>query len=704
MDTISFGNLTTQNTQMTPEMQKRIESQENFTAIDTEKLKQDTVELTSKAQNAVKENFIFRALRNIGVEDPKKTLKSIAYTAITVVGVAAFGNKFSNKFADLGLKVDDLVKKSNFLTNTGKKLSDGKKAVSKFLKGRKGVVGDIARTLGDSTKKVGPKSGMAVASVAGPKYQFASAVIEAFQGIFYGKTKDLAKELIKDADFKKAFGSAKHLDKEIIRKIVSGELTKDAVKEACPNISDEVLKTLFGRANSIKDGAETLLTNIVGKDEAAKALNTIVEDNADNRVTFVDDFIASIVKFKGFDKADDQHEKLLKFFKEIQLGDDEFIDCKDINMIHGMDSWFTTNWIDKVGKKIFKDNWKNVSKANVGSTLIKYSATTGKLADTAAGKFVQGFPTIFTESVSNYVCDMAFINAIVIPSFIDLYNNVQDAPKEQKVATLADEFVAGVGNFTLVMPAAGAITYGIASLKNLKGKSIFSKLFRTVGRVFNFGLDSAGKSGFKNKLKGFSGGLFRCIMIMGVLNSMLSKPISKVVHKIFGKPYNKEEAQKAQQEEAQKKQIIPELGITQGELMEKMQKNPEALQKLQTDEKLVYTIAQNPKALLDLLDNKEVQYIEPKPTPASQGTILSPANQGRIGNSTNAINKKQENIQETTQKTIQNEENQSVDTATYIPSSTFTAPKSTLSKEQLDEYNSIMTKADKALAAAEKYI
>ena len=122
--------------------------------------------------------------------------------------------------------------------------------------------------------------------------------------------------------------------------------------------------------------------------------------------------------------------------------------------------------------------------------------------------------------------------------------------------------------------------------------------------------------------------------------------------------------------------------------------------KLQTDEKLAQTIAQNPKALLDLLDNKEVQYIEPKPTPASQGTILSPANKDKLSNNTNAINKKQE----ATQKTIQKEENNSVDSATYIPSSAFTAPKSSLSQEQLDEYNSIMTKADKALAAAEKYI
>ena len=71
---------------------------------------------------------------------------------------------------------------------------------------------------------------------------------------------------------------------------------------------------------------------------------------------------------------------------------------------------------------------------------------------------------------------MAFINAIVLPSFIELYKNVQDAPKEQKAATLADEFISGVGSFTLVMPAAGAITYGLATLGNLEGKGILSKI------------------------------------------------------------------------------------------------------------------------------------------------------------------------------------------------------------------------------------
>ena len=47
---------------------------------------------------------------------------------------------------------------------------------------------------------------------------------------------------------------------------------------------------------------------------------------------------------------------------------------------------------------------------------------------------------------------------------------------------------------------------------------------------------------------------------------------------------------------------------------------------------------------------------------------------------------------------------QSPDTATYIPSSEFSAKSTTLSAEQQSEYDALMTKADKALLAAEKYI
>lgn len=733
MNNISFGNVTAQKEYINPEIEKRNQSQENFGAtIDKEKLKQDTVEFATKAEQQVKDNFVFRIMRNLGVKEPKKLLKSIGYTTVTIAGIAVFGNKMSNKFADLGLKADDMLQGDGFkwARNIGEGLKKTKTKVGSFLKSHSKTFDDVTTTLKNPAKKLSAENSWAKAQCSGAKFQFASAVVESMQGIFYGWQKDVVninKELVKSTNGKNFnFGFLLKVTKEIAMNFKNKVDLTDLFSKTDDELVDlftqgKISQELLGFiksidftdvnnskflddifANSQKD--KNLLFKLLGDEsKVLEAYKGIVQDNLEDRVDFVEKFTKNIRKANG--NAD--NKELLKIFKKIQKG--EFGDddrTKDILMYHGMDNWSFTNIIDKVGHKIFGDKWKNVSRANLGSTLIKYNAVSGDLADSALGKFVQGFPTIFTESVSNHVCDMAFMNMIVVPSFISLFNNVQDAPKEQKGATLVNNFMSDVGRITIVTPVAAAITYGVASLKNLEGKSILSKCLKLVGKVVGLGLGNKnvhpttflGKAG--KTAKGLIGGSFRLYLIMFALSNLISKPLEKLITKIFGKPYDKEEVEKQKQLEEQKKQIIPELGITQGELMEKMEKNPQAMQRLQTDEKLVQTIAQNPKALLDLLDNKEVQYIEPKPTPASQGTILSPANKSKISNSTNAINKKQTQ----NEQKEQNSKTASVDSATYIPSSDFVAPQSSLSPEQLAEYNSAMERADKALKAAEKYI
>lgn len=733
MSSISFGNITAQKEYINPEIEKRNQSQENFGAtIDKEKLKQDTVEFATKAEQQVKDNFIFRILRNLGVKEPKKLLKSIAYTAIAIAGVAIFGNKMSNKFADLGLKADDILQGDGFkwARNIGSKIKNTKANAGNFLKSHSKTVDDVTTTLKNPAKKLSAENSWAKAQCSGVKFQFASAVVESMQGIFYGWQKDVVNKNIKlvkstngkNFNFRPLLNLTKEIamnfknkadltdlfsktDEELIALMTQGKISQELlafIKSI--DLSDvnnsNFLDDIF--ANSQKD--IKLLSSLLGDNsKAIEAYKGIVQDNLEDRVDFVEKFTKNIRKANG--NAD--NKKLLDIFKKIQNG--EFAGdkrTKNILMYHGMDNWYFTNKIDKVGHKIFGNKWKNVSRANLGSTLIKYNAVSGDLADSALGKFIQGFPTIFTESVSNHVCDMATFNMIVVPSFISLFNNVQDAPKEQKGATLVNNFMSDVGRITIVTPVAASITYGLASLKNLEGKSIISKCLKLVGKIVGLGLGNKNlhPTTFSGKLgktaKGFIGGSFRFYLIMFAFSSLISKPLEKLITKIFGKPYDKEEVEKQKQLEEQKKQIVPELGITQGELMEKMEKNPQAMQRLQTDEKLAQTIAQNPKALLDLLDNKEVQYIEPKPTPASQGTILSPANKNKISNSTNAINKKRTKNEEEKQSS----KTADVDSATYIPSSDFIAPQSSLSQEQLAEYNSTMERAEKALKAAEKYI
>ncbi len=728
MSSISFGNLTTNNQQLSPELQKRIESQENFTAIDKEKLKQDTVELTAKAQEKVKDNFIFRILRNLGVEDPKKFLISVGLTFATIVGFAFLGNKSSNFTAKLGTMVDEWLKKPKmkWVSDIGGKISGFFGGIGKKVKNAFPLIDEISQKV--KAKAIKPKNPMAKAQCSGIVYQFACAVIESIQGIFYGSQKKLAKDsigLLKHTvngkahkfDFKKVF--------EFVKEIAASGKTKEELIDLA-KLSVEDLKVKV-EAEEITEGLAKFVKSIDFDDDGQKFIDSVLDlaknqkeslfklmekankadiadiykeavlDSADDRVEFARKLTENIRKSLPEDQR--SNKGLLAFFNKVQKGNvgPEF---KDINMVHGMDSWCTTNWIDNLGQKLFKDKWKNVSKANLGSALIKFNAVNGDLAESGLGKFVQAAPTIVTESISNYVCDKAWINAMVIPSFIGLYNNVQEAPKEQKAATLASSFVSDVGSLTVVMPTAGAITYGIANLSKLQGNGILKTPLRWIGNLFAMGL----KHGAKPSSKLF-GGIFRLIMIMFVFTGMISKPIEKLVQKIFGKPYNKEEAEKERQLEEQKKQIVPELGITQGELMEKIEKNPAAMQKLQTDPKLLKALEREPKILLDLLDNKEVDADAVlKATSLTGGKILSPANSKYLNNSTNMVSNNSTSKAPAPSVVQEQKTAAQVDTVTYVPSSEYIAKSSDLTPEQQSQYHAMMAKSDEVLKMAEKYI
>lgn len=723
MNDISAANLyPTQN--VSPEVLKKVQSDESFGALDTEKIKQDTVEIAAKAKEQAKENFVFRIMRNLGVEEPKKLLVSLGCTAATMVGFAVLGNKMSSKFAKLGLKIDDTLQGDSFkwARNIGKKIKDTKNGVSGFLRKHSKSFDDIATTLKDPAKKLSAEQPWAKTQCSSVNFQAASAVVESMQGIFYGWQKNVANKhqsLVKAIDgqnfnFKylnqltKEIGTNFTSKSDLLSKFSSKTGVSQGVTDflSAIDLSDakvnDFLDEIF--SNSQKD--MKLLNKLLGDNtKAMEAYKGIVMDNLSDRVNFVNEFTKGIRKANG----NLDNKGLLNLFEKLKDGsiDDR---TKDILMCHGMDNWTFTNLIDKFGHKIRGDKWKNVSRANLGSALIKYNAVSGNLADSALGKVTQGFPTTFAESVSNHVFDMAAVNMMVVPSYISLFNNVQDAPKEQKGATLANSFLSDVGRLTIVTPLAGSITYGLASLKNLEGKGILSKCLKLVGKVVGLGLGNKNvipaTTGGKvlKKLKGIGGGAIRFGLIMFVLSGLLNKPLEKITTRIFGKPYDKAEVEKEKQLEEQKNQIIPELGITQGEFLEKMQKNPQALQKLQTDSKLAQLAQQNPKILLDLLDNKPIDMSAYKP--AYDGNkIISPANANLLANGASAKRNLNvsSNVKTNTVNTKKEEQEKPVDTATYIPSSSFTI-QTTMSPEQLSEYELAMNKADKALERAQKYI
>ena len=178
MNSISFGNLSASNRSITPEMEKRIQSQENFTAIDKEKLKQDTVELT---QNTVKENFIFKTLRNtFGVKDPKKFLTSLGLTAITVVGFAVGGNATIKKMTKAGLKVDDILKGNKLYNSITSTLKKGTDAVGNFFKKSK-TINDVTDKLKNKMAK--PVQSFAKGTGQGFKIQFAYTIPDMLEAL-----------------------------------------------------------------------------------------------------------------------------------------------------------------------------------------------------------------------------------------------------------------------------------------------------------------------------------------------------------------------------------------------------------------------------------------------------------------------------------------------------------------------------------------
>lgn len=183
-------------------------------------------------------------------------------------------------------------------------------------------------------------------------------------------------------------------------------------------------------------------------------------------------------------------------------------------------------------------------------------------------------------------------------------------------------------------------------------------------------------------VSGVLGGIGRFILIFS-LGQLIGKPINKLCDKIFGKPYNKDEELRKQQEETQMNQITPELGVSQNELMEKIRNNPSILEKLQDDPELNKKIQENPKLLLDLLDGKDISKTTCFKRDVQTDQSLSQANESYL--------KKQQS--------------KSKDTATYIPSSQFkTKSTSSMAPELQGELGRMSTKTEKLLKQAQRYV
>ncbi len=692
MDKISFKNNVIPNqTNQTPEIQQRMQSQENFGAVDREKLKQDTVELANKTKAGAKENFIFRGLKNFGVEDPKKFLVSCGLTLATIVGFATLGKKSLKTMTNAGINIDEKLANSNIYKKIGGFFADTKSKIGNFFK-KSDTIKEASDILSDKTKRVKPKIQLAKGMGQGFSPQFAFAVkdmAEASSIKAQGETFVQLKKLIgkKNAiEILNEIGKDETAGLDLLKGLVGDEAKAGKLfKEITDNNAKfkKSLEDLLG-----KDGAEKFFGNFVGFKQAS------------DPIEFVDELTETIAKNFNVDLNDKKaFQELLEGIKEGSYKGKDLSVFKEITMDREglIGGWWPANIAEKAGKKLGLFKEKGFGRGNLGEGLWRYNVSKGKMAKTGLGKLAQNSLLIPGESISNFVCDNAGMNLFLVSTIISLYNNMQDAPKGKKAAVVADDFIGTIGSMAIATPLAFKTTYGLASLSKLEGNGLLKTPLKWIGKFFNMGLgENAGK------LAKVGGGALRFVSIMFVFSSLFRKPIDKVIHKIFGKPYNKAEEEQKAAQEAQMNQIIPELGVSQAQLMEKIQKNPAAIERLQSDPQLLAKAQQNPKIIIDLLDGT---YDENAPVnqannqTAPKAPQMSPANRALI-NGNSAVNKTPApapNNQNQNQPKIQ-------DNATYIPSSDFIAKDEYLSAEQSNEINSALARADKVLANAEKYI
>ncbi len=587
-----------------PAIEKRLESRENFGALDAKKIQQDTAEFTKKQTEEIKkENFIFRTLRNLGVNDPKKLIISVALTVATTVGLAVLGNKMSDKTAKWGIQVDEFLKNQKWYQNLSTKLSNTKNKVISTLRKSKSF-DDLYATF--KTKFAKPKADMTRGYGRGFVSIFSLTPVDVLKKTFKGKS-----------------------EAEIIKS----------------------LEKLVG-SDKAKEFAGQILGNVKDNREFCKLFSAAIRENfgCKNNAEFLK--VLQNLK-KGIGKNGAKLDELTNVVMKER----------------GLQDFFIGNWIPGI-------------KGNLGDSLIKFNVVNGSLADTMAGKLVQKSITVPTESVSNFVNDKSRLGLMLCLNTIGAFNNMQDAPKDQKAATLADDFVGTMGSIAIATPLAFKTTYGLASLANLEGNGIIAKMLKPLGKFFHMGLSA------KNPILRLGGGALRFALIMFVFSSMFRKPIEAVIHKIFGKPYNASEEKAKKEKEQAEKQIIPELGITQKEFNDKMTANPMALQKIQNDPMLQREIAANPKLILDVLDGKEIK-TKPK------DKLISPANKNFISGGY-AKRPSQVNNEN-------NKKDYSADRATYIPSYQYKA-QTPLDKEQTDTINAILMDADKAIKRAERLL
>lgn len=678
----NFGTLTVK-----PDIFENSANDPNFGAIDKEALEKGAQEV----QKQVDDNPFAQMLKNmfgVDIHNPKKTLISLGLTLTTVIGLAKFGNsKFSTeKLADIGIDVSNVLKKNNTYMNITGKLKGAKDSVVKFLRKSK-TIDDVFETFANRrAKAVNP---MAKGTGTGLKRIFSLTAPDTLETALAKMGGDDAKKL---ESLKKLVGESKAQE-------VLGMLGGDTM-----DVSNKLLHSIGENFGVIKDGKVI--------DE--KGLQTILRQLKAGKITGLDGKL-------NIDVSE---------FTNLTMNNG-----KGIMKIQG--DWWPVNLANNIGKRIRGDKWKEFGRGNLGDALIKHSIISGQATSTKLGSFVQQAALFPTEAISNFVNDKSGLGFFLCGMIMNLYNNVQDAPKEKKAATMADDFMGTIGSLAITTPLACATMYGLATLKNVKGNTFLSKyLLKPAGKFFGMGLDRYAKDGtfissaatksWKNAIPRWGGGFMRLMLIMFVFQSIFGKPFRTAVNKVFGKPYNPDEeaALKTQQTQAATQaEIMKNLNMTEEQMIAKLQAHPEFVTALQNDPKTLAAIQENPVLLLQL-----IAAIPDTPNTAAQNTTqankysnntVAPSSllQNHVNNgaSQNVNQSAVQSIQQTqpqnsqpTQQVKAADNNEPV--RTYIPSSKpfnyVEGDINTIKPEEITNQNvqAMLSKADKAEMEAMKIL
>ena len=541
MTNIGYTDLQFRQNIPTNNIQKSVNQNYSQTPI-TQSIGNDKFVMQNQAGKLIARNEDIRKLAKPKENKTKKYVTTALLTLGTITGLAILGNRSSNYMANLGHKVDDLLLKQNWYKSFEKGFTNTKNKLKNFfLNNNNKLIKDSANDIAETLSK----------RKSGPTVDLARGYGQGFTTIFALTPVD----------------------------VLRTSLTK-------------IEKTTPGQA--LKS-----LEKLVGKENAKKFADQILGDGKikDNKV-FCDELTNAIAKNFGIKNTSGKINKkeLLKLFQDLEKGNVKGVDFKEftnIKMDQGgfIGSWWPVNFANNIGEKISKSlgkKWNGFGKGNLGDSLTKYNAVNGTLAETKAGALVQQLLTVPTESISNFVNDKSGMGVLLSLTIASLYNNVQDAPKNKKVATLADDYVGTLGSIAITTPLAFGATYGLASMSNLEGKNWFTKILKGIGKFFDFGHNRIGKNGeiinkmpkskFLASLKRFSGHALRFALIMFVFQSIFDKPIRNTIHKVFGKPYNTTE------EKQQNNNISEENNINsaENEFTTQVKHNPQTMEFLHT--------------------------------------------------------------------------------------------------------------------------